>query len=235
MKRMTGQQIAVATRDGSRFDAYHAAPAAGRGPGVVIAQEIFGVNNALRASADGLAAKGFAVLVPDLFWRLEPGVDLGYGDADRQKAMALMGKFDAGQGVADIGAAVTALRAHPSCNGKVAVVGFCLGGTLAYLAAARLGVDAAVSYYGTAIHQHLGEAASIRCPLLLHFAGNDAFVPPQAVAGIGEAFAGHDDVEMHVYPGVNHAFANIDRAGIYDREAATLAHERTEALLRRLA
>ena len=232
---MTGERIAVTAHDGGRFDAYHAAPAGGRGPGVVIVQEIFGVNNALRAIADSIAAKGFDVLVPDLFWRLEPGVDLGYGDADRQKAMALMGKFDVARGVADIGATVAALRGLKSCNGKVAVVGFCLGGTLAYLAAAQLGVDAAVSYYGTAIHQHLGEAKSIRCPLLLHFAGNDAFVPPQAVASIREAFAGHDDVAMHVYPDVGHAFANIDRAGVYNREAATLAHERTEALLRRLA
>jgi carboxymethylenebutenolidase len=232
---MTGQKIVVSADDGGRFDAYHAAPAAGRGPGVVIAQEIFGVNNALRAVADGFAAKGFDVLVPDLFWRLEPGVDLGYGDADRQKAMALMGKFDVARGVADLGAAVAALRASPSCNGKVAVVGFCLGGTLAYLTAARRGVDAAVSYYGTAIHQNLGEAESIRCPLLLHFAGDDAFVPPSAVAGIREALAGRADVELHVYPGVNHAFANVDRPGIYNREQASLAHARTEALLRKLA
>jgi carboxymethylenebutenolidase len=200
--------------------------------GVVVAQEIFGVNGAMRAIADDLARKGYVACVPDLFWRLQPGTDLGYGDADRQQAMQLMGKFDVAAGVRDIGAAVKALRDHPGCNGKVAVIGFCLGGTLAYLAAARLEIDAAVSYYGTAIHQKLDEAGAIKCPLLLHFAAKDNFVPPEAVEKIRAALASRPRTEMHVYPDVGHAFCNVDRSGVYNEASAALAHSRTDAFLR---
>ncbi len=231
---MPATTITIPSGDAGRFSAYLAKPAKGKAPGIVIAQEIFGVNNALRQTADELAGAGFLVAAPDLFWRIETGTDLGYTDADRQKAMGLMGKFDAAKGVEDIGATIRALKSMPECSGRVAVVGFCLGGTLAYLAAARAGADAAVSYYGTAVHKHLDEAKGIQAPLLLHFGETDNFVPAEAVQQIRAALAGKD-AAIHVYPKVGHAFCNVDRAGIYNKEAATTAHARTIAFLKRLA
>jgi carboxymethylenebutenolidase len=132
-----------------------------------LAVSLAGVNNALRVAAENFAKSGFVVAIPDLFWRLERGVDLGYGEEDRKKAM---GQFDIKRGVADIGATVDAARRLPECNGKVAVVGYCLGGTLAFMAGAHAQVDAVVSYYGTAIHSNLDMVRNINVPMLLHFA-----------------------------------------------------------------
>ncbi|MBV9461777.1 MAG: dienelactone hydrolase family protein, partial [Bradyrhizobium sp.] len=164
-------------------------------------------------------------------WRLEPGVELG--EAQFDQAFALYQKFDVAKSVEDIGATVAALRARPECAGKIGALGFCLGGALAYLAAARAGVDCAVGYYGVGIEQRLDLAARITCPLVLHFAGNDKFVPEAAREQVRAAFAGRPEVEVYVYPGVDHAFG---RPGghAYDKPAALMAHSRSIALFRRV-
>ena len=139
------------------------------------------MNAFVRATADGLAARGFFALAPDLFWRLEPNIQLtDKTDAEWKRAFDLMGKFNIETGVKDIQAAITTLRVHAGSSGKIGTVGYCLGGLLAYLTAARTDADASVGYYGVNIQTKLAEAASIKKPLMLHIAGKDGFTPPAA-------------------------------------------------------
>lgn len=229
---MKGTYITINAADGGSFKAYLATPEKGSGPGIVLCQEIFGVNPYMRNVADYYAEEGYVVLAPDLFWRQEPGVELGESDADRQKAFALYGKFDVDKAVLDITATVEALRAQPHCKGKIGALGFCLGGLLAYLAAAKSGVDCAVSYYGVGIEKHLGLASSIKVPMAFHFASEDKFAPPAAVEEIKKAFAGRDDIEIYNYPGVDHAFSR-PHGHSYNKPAALMAHSRSVGLFRR--
>ncbi|UEM06852.1 dienelactone hydrolase family protein (plasmid) [Skermanella rosea] len=230
-----GGFIEIEAEDGERFRAYKAVPAAGHGPAIILLPEIFGINAHIRDLAEFYAEEGYVVLAPDLFWRLERDVELGYEGADREKALDLMKRFDLDQGVRDIGATVAAARAMPEvggCDGGKAVgaVGFCLGGRLAYLAAARCGVDAAVGYYGGGIEKLLDEADRIACPLTLHFGGADRISPPEVIEKIRAAFAGRPDVEVFVYPQAGHAF---NRPGPhFDKPAALMAHSRSIAMLR---
>ena len=170
--------------------------------------------------------------MPDLFWRMEPGVDLGYDEDDFAKAFDFYQRFDVDQALVDIGAALDALRARPECTGKAAAMGFCLGGKLAYLTATRHDVDAAVSFYGVGIEEALDESGGIACPMLMHFAGEDSFVPQDAVNAISTHFEARPEVRIHVYPGVDHAFYNHARSEVYHRPSAMVAHSRTIALLR---
>ena len=230
---MAGVMIDIPVAGGGEFRGYLTVPEAGGGPGLLIEQEVFGVNASLRAVADLYAEEGYVCLVPDLFWRMEPGVDLGYSEDDFAKALDFYGRFDVDQGVVDIGTALDALRARPECTGKVAAMGFCLGGKLAYLTATRHDVDAAVSFYGVGIEEALDESGSIDCPMLMHFAGEDSYVPQEAVEAVTAHFAGRPEVRIHVYPGVDHAFYNHARSEVYHRPSAMVAHSRTIALLRR--
>lgn len=227
---MKGTTITVTAKDGDSFKAYLAKPEKGSGPGIVLLQEIFGVNQYIRDVADYYAEEGYVVLAPDLFWRLEPGVELT--EAEFEKAFGLYQKFDVAKAVEDIAASVAALRAQPACVGKVGALGFCLGGALAYLAAAHCGVDCAVGYYGVGIEKMLDLVPRIKCPLVLHFAAEDKFVPEAAREQVKAAFAGNEAAEIHVYPGVDHAFA---RPGghAYNKPAALMAHSRSIALFRR--
>jgi carboxymethylenebutenolidase len=229
---MTGDRIEIVAADGGRFDAYLAIPEAGSGPGLVLIQEIFGVNQHMRDVADLYAAEGYVVLCPDLFWRMEKGIELGQGDADRQKAFALFQQFDVAKGLDDVTATVKALRALKQCVGKIGALGFCLGGKLAYLAAAKSGVDCAVSYYGVGIEQSLALAGKIACPMVMHFAEKDQYVPVAAVEQIRQAFGGRPEIEIYVYPGVDHGF-NRKTGAHYDKPAAGMAHSRSIALLRK--
>ncbi|TDM98947.1 carboxymethylenebutenolidase, partial [Lactobacillus crispatus] len=145
------------------------------------------------------------------FWRMEPGVELGYTEADFGKAMGYYQRFDVAQSIKDAADALKVLRTRPECVGKVGTLGFCLGGKLAYLAAARTDVDCAVSDYGVGIEADLGEAAQIKCPMVLHFAELDRFAPPEAREQITQAFAKRSDIETYLYPGCDHAFAAPER------------------------
>jgi carboxymethylenebutenolidase len=230
---MAGETIAIDAGGGVSFAAYLATPAAGSGPGLVLIQEIFGVNQHMRDLADLYAEEGYVVICPDLFWRIEPGIELGQSEADWQKAMALYQKFNLAKGVADISATVTALRRREDCTGKVAALGFCLGGKLAYHAAALAGVDCAICYYGVGIETSLVLAPDIKCPVVLHFAEKDPYVPHAAIEQIRAAFAGRPEIEIFVYPGVDHGF-NRSGSAHYDKPAAWMAHSRSIALLRRV-
>ncbi|HEV2552017.1 MAG TPA: dienelactone hydrolase family protein [Stellaceae bacterium] len=230
---MAGRYITVKAKDGGSFKAYLATPAKGSGPGIVLLQEIFGINAYIRSVADYYAEEGYVVLAPDLFWRIEPGIELGFTDADRQKAFAYREKFDVDKSVEDIGATIAALKGLPECKGKIGAIGFCLGGLLAYLSAARHGVDCAVSYYGVGIEKVLREAGKIRCPMVLHIAEKDKYTPPEVVDAIKKTFAERPEIEIYVYPGVDHAFSRKGGAN-FDKPAAMMAHSRSIALFRKV-
>ena len=226
-----GERTTVKTDDGA-FSAYVARPAKSPAPAVVVIQEIFGVNAVMREVADGLAAHGYFALVPDLFWRLEPGVQLtDKTDAEWQRAFDLMNRFDPDKGVLDIQAAIDALRGREGCTGKVGAVGYCLGGLLAYLTAARTDADASVGYYGVNIQTKLDEAAKIKKPLMLHIAAKDQFVPPEAQKKMIDGLSANPLVTLHVYPQMDHAFARIGGAH-YDKACADLANGRTSTFFR---
>ncbi|MES2759154.1 MAG: dienelactone hydrolase family protein [Pseudomonadota bacterium] len=228
-----GSYVTIAANDGSgEFRAYLAVPKSGKGPGIVLAQEIFGINDYVRATADYYAEEGYVVIAPDLFWRQQPNVDLGYTQEDWQAAFGLFQGFDPDKGVADIDATLGVLRARPEFEGKAGVLGFCLGGKLAYLAACRCDVDVAVGYYGVGIQDQLDEAANIRGRLVLHFAENDKFCPPPAREAIFAALQGRPNVELYLYPNVDHAFARPPSEH-YDKPAALMAHQRSVAAFRK--
>ena len=228
---MAGKWIDIAAGDGAKFRGYLAVPASGKGPGIVLCQEIFGINAYVREVADYYAEEGYVVLAPDLFWRLDKDVDLGYSEADWKKAFDYFQRFNVDKGVEDITAAVKTLRARPEVAGKIGALGFCLGGKLAYLAAARSGVDVAVGYYGVGIEGSLNEPP--KCPTVLHFAEKDKFVPPEAVQKIKDALKDRHDVEVYVYPGQDHAFARTG-GDHYDKPSALMAHHRSIAAFRRV-
>nr|WP_175800159.1 dienelactone hydrolase family protein [Burkholderia anthina] len=229
---MKGHHIEIPSPDGGTFRAYLSAPAACKGPGIVLCHEIFGANATMRDVADYYAEEGYTVLVPDLFWRQSPGIELGDSAADVERAMALYREYDENKGVEDIGAALAVLTQRPECTGQAGVLGFCLGGKLAYLAACRLpGVAAAVSYYGVGIEHALDEASHLHGRLVLQIAALDRFCPPDAQQRIGAALSGRDGVEVYVYPGVDHAFARIG-GDHFDKAASVMAHQRAIAAFR---
>ncbi|WPH24321.1 dienelactone hydrolase family protein [Variovorax paradoxus] len=226
-------RIRIQASDGSgTFRGYLALPESGSGPGLVIAQEIFGINHTMREVADYYAEEGYVALVPDLFWRQQPDVELGYSEADWQRAFGFYQGFDEAKGMQDMQSAIDALRALPEVGGaKVGVLGFCLGGKLAYLAACRTDADVSVGYYGVGIEAALDEADQIKRPLTLHIAERDKFCPPEARERIVQALQGRPGVALHVYPGADHAFA---RAGgeHFHKPSALMAHERSIAALK---
>lgn len=227
--------ISIKSFDDVEFDAYLSLPASGFGPGIVVLQEIFGVNEFVRAVADWYAAHGFVAICPDLFWRQERGVVLTDKGDDWNKAFQFYNGLDETKAVEDSAAAMEFLRKHPACSGRVGAIGFCLGGKLAYLLAARFNPDCAVGYYGVAIERALDEATNITTPLLLHFAGKDSFCPPEAQAQIRQALNTNPNARIHTYPERNHAFG---RAGgeHYHEADAELAHLRSlEFLVQQLA
>ena len=223
---MSGETVTIKGADDS-FSGYLARPKSGRGAGVVVIQEIFGVNSWVRQVADGLAGQGYFALAPDLFWRIERNVQLtDKSQAEWEKAFALYQKFNVDSGVKDIQAAIDTLRKTQGVNGKVGAVGFCLGGLLAYLTATRTNADASVGYYGVSIEERLAEAKNIKKPLMLHIAGKDAYVKPEAQKKIMDALGKNKLVAIHLYAEQDHAFAR-DGGEHYDKKAAELAGKRS--------
>lgn len=224
--------IPIQSQEGQNFTGYLSQPSETKGPGIVLIQEIFGINNSIRTVADRFANQGYTVLAPDIFWRIKPGIELSYQAADMEQAFDYYHRFDVKNGVADLGEAVKTLRNHATCQGKVATLGFCLGGKLSYLTAAHHNVDAAVAFYGGGIAEHLDEAKNIQCPILMHFGAKDEMIPEDQIEAIRAAFQHHDNAEIYVYDHVGHAFYNQDRS-TYNPAAAELAHQRTIAFLRK--
>ena len=224
--------MTISAKDESgEFSAYVAMPGHTPAPAIIVIQEIFGVNEEMRKKCDEFAKQGYVAISPDLFWRLEPGVELtDKTDEEWEKAFDLMGRFNTDKGVEDIQATIDAARAHDDVGETVGTVGYCLGGKLAYLSATRTDADANVGYYGVQIDEILDEADNITKPLLLHVAEEDEFVSKEAQEKMKEALETHSKVDIHFYPGVNHAFARIGGKH-YDDFAATSANQRTKEFL----
>jgi carboxymethylenebutenolidase len=220
--------ISVETLDHTgHFNAYCAKPDGTPRAAIVVIQQIFGVNAGIRAKCDKWAAAGYLALAPDLFWRLQPGLELDPDVPEQfQQALGWMGKFDQDKGIGDIEATIRAARAHLGGSGTVGAVGYCLGGRLAFMTAARTDVDASVGYYGVGIDGLLGEKHAIANPVLLHVPTADHFVGPEAQAKMHGGLDDHPRVTIFDYPGEDHGFAT--EAGKRRSEtAAQLADGRT--------
>ncbi len=225
--------IKITARDGGTFSGYLAKPASGSGPGIVVIQEIFGVNQVMRGITDALAKQGYLALCPDLFWRQEPGIQItDKTEAEWQRAFQLFNGFNVDLGVEDLKATLDALRKTPGCSGKVGTVGYCLGGKLAFLMATRSSADCNVSYYGVGLDGILGEAAKITKPTMLHIAEQDKFVPPEAQKKVKDGLAGNPHVTIHSYPGMDHAFAR-EGGQHWNAQAAGLANQRSAEFFRK--
>jgi carboxymethylenebutenolidase len=221
------ETVSISTLDGhGRFDGYTARPAETPRAAIVVIQEIFGVNAGIRRKCDRLAEDGYLALAPDLFWRLQPNVELDPDIEDQFKqALGLMGQFDQDQGVRDIEATIKFARNTEGCD-KVGAVGYCLGGRLAYMTAARTDADASVGYYAVGIDNLLREKHAIANPLLLHIPTGDHFVPPDVQNAMHEGLDDHPKVTLRDYEGLDHGFATEFGLRRQD-EAAELADRRT--------
>jgi carboxymethylenebutenolidase len=220
----------IATTGGS-FNAYVARPQKLPAPAIVVIHEVFGVNADMRQTCDELAAQGYLAVCPDLFWRIAPGLDLSdLTQAELAQAQVLYNAFDLDAGVSDIAATVQAARAMPEVTGKIGVVGYCLGGLLAFLTAARARPDATVAYYPGNADKHVREADRIANPLIVHLAQKDEYIPADAQRQIASALNGQPQVQVYSYPGCGHAFAR-HRGTAYNAEAAALANRRTADFL----
>lgn len=222
--------ITIPTLDGQgRFSAWLAAPAGAPRGAIVVIQEIFGVNEGIRRKCDHWTSLGYVGVAPDLFWRLQERVELDPDVPDQfQQALGLMQRFDQDSGIADIEATIRDARGRLGEGGRVGCVGYCLGGRLAFMTAARTDIDASVGYYGVGLEGLLGEKHAIARPLLLHVAGADHFVTPDKQALIHEGLDDHPRVAIHDYPGEDHGFA-AEMGNRRSEEAARLADSRTEA------
>jgi carboxymethylenebutenolidase len=208
-------------------------PAAGSGPGVLLIQEIYGVSDYIRAVAEDLAALGYVVGAPDLFWRIEPGYQAVHDQEGLTRSLEMGSRFDADQGVSDAAAALDHLSARPEVDGGLGIIGFCLGGTIAYFLAARTDAAAVVSFYGSGVPDSLEALDLITSPLQFHFGGSDPYIPRDQVARVEQASAGRDNVEIHVEEDAGHAFHNRKSAMFHLPEPAARAWQRTEEFLAR--
>ncbi len=219
-------RMTINGKDGS-FSAYVAEAKTKGGPAILVIQEIFGVNQVMRDSCDWLAGEGYTAICPDLFWRIEPGIDItDQTDAEWAKAFDLFKAFNVDTGVEDIAATLDAIR--EAGHAKVGAVGYCLGGLLAYLTATRTSIDASVGYYGVGIDNYLAEAGKIKTPLLLHIAEEDGFVNKESQAKVKAALKPPLAI-IHSYAGRDHAFVrkggkNYHAADAAAANALTLAH-----------
>ena len=196
-------------------------------PVVVVVQEIFGVNAVMRGIADDYAKQGYIAVCPDLFWRIEPGIDItDKSEAEWKQAFCYYQAFNVDTGVDDMAATMKAARGIDGANGKVGVVGFCLGGLLTFLSATRTDGDAFAAYYGGSMNKYMAEADNIKNPLIVHLAGKDEYIPADAQAVIKDALGDHPLTELHFYPERDHAFARKGGAH-YDEADAQTANERT--------
>jgi carboxymethylenebutenolidase len=219
-------RITIEGRDGA-FGAYIARPKTLPAPAVVVLHEVFGVNVDIRKTCDELAEQDFVAVAPDLFCRQEPGVDLSVtSEPDWQHGLRLYQAYDRDAGAKDVKDTANVVSKLPECSGKVGVMGFCLGGLMTFLTAARYGVDAAVVYHGGDTEKYLGEVNGLNAPLLMHLAEEDEFISKSAQAEIKKALATKTNATVYSYPGQHHAFARHNGAH-YDAAAAALAKGRT--------
>ena len=220
--------ITIPTRNSNEsFSAYVSLPDTLPAPAIIVIQEIFGVNEEMRNKCDELAKQGFFAICPDLFWRLEPNVQLtDKSEEEWQKAFDLYSRFDIDLGIEDLRATNHTVKGHADCTGKVGCIGYCLGGKLAYLMAIESSLDCSVGYYGVGIEELLDKTSNIKSPLMLHIAEEDKFVPKEAQEKILGSLKEVANVTTHTYPGADHAFAR-ENGEAYNKESADLANTRT--------
>jgi carboxymethylenebutenolidase len=218
---------------GGSFDLDVWLPEAGTGPGLLLIQEIYGVSEYIRAVAEDLAGLGYVVGAPDLFWRLERRYQAAHDEAGLNRSLQMGQRFDAEQGVADSVAALAHLAAQPEVGGGLGVIGFCLGGTIAYFVAAQSDVAAVVSFYGSGVPDSLDALDRITAPVLFHFGGSDPYIPRDQVSRVEQAAAGKHNVEVHVEEDAGHAFHNRMAPMFHMAEPAARAWRRTEEFLQR--
>ena len=225
-------QITIQEREGA-FSAYIARPKSLPAAAVIVLHEVFGVNSDIRKTCDELAGEGFIAVAPDLFWRQEPGVDLGVNsEPDWQHGLRLYQAYDRDAGVGDIKDTLDAVARLPDCTGKLAVQGYCFGALMTFLTAVRCRIDAAVAYHGADTEKYLGEVDNLHAPFLMHLGEEDEFISKAAQTQIKAALAGKPDATVYSYPGQHHAFAR-HKGAHYDAAAAALANGRTSNFLHR--
>lgn len=224
-------EVTIKSADGGSFSAYLSLPANPRGPGIITMQQIFGVNAEMRGYTDEFAADGYITVCPDLFWRLQPGMQITPGTPGAiDQALELNRKLDIDKCIEDLKSTLAFLRTYPGCNGKAGTVGYCLGGLTAFLMATRSDAECNVSYFGVGIEKYIGEAAHLKKPLLLHVPVKDRTVPPEAQKIIEEGVRGK--AEFYSYPDADHGFNRVG-SRVYDKDVTELARTRTAAFLTR--
>jgi carboxymethylenebutenolidase len=224
-----GQLTKISAVGGGTFDTYLATPASGAGPGVAIVSTIFGLEPDIQEVADRLAAGGCVASIPNVFWRDEDsGVIPSPQGFDR--AVARSRRLDLDRSMADLAAAIGDLRRRPQCNGRIAVMGFCLGGPYALLAAASLGIDLGLSYHGSHVGKHIAAVERVRCPLSFHYGDRDPIAPLSEIEDVKRAFARVPNAEVHVHPGAAHGYMLRNRKD-YLPHAAEASWKRTFELL----
>lgn len=225
------KEIKIPAHDGGAFKAYVAMPEITPAPVVILIQEIFGINQEMRDKCHEYAREGYIAVCPDLFWRIEPDIELVDSIPEQLKrAFELFGEYDQKTGIEDLKTTLGYARNMKECNGKVGAIGYCLGGKLAYMLAVASNIDATVCYYGVGIEGMLTDAEKITTPILLHIAGADEFVPSEAQEQIISALKSHEFATTHHYEGLNHAFARGNGMH-YDESGATTANGRTKNFL----
>ncbi len=231
----TNRTEQVRAHDGGRFLGHVALPDGGSGPGLVVIQEIFGVNGYIKGVCGRLAKLGYVAMAPDLYWRLSPGVAIDEKDSDGlPRAFGYVGQLDFAKAADDATAALEHLRGLPEvASGKAGILGFCLGGGIAYVVAALSDPVTCISYYGSAVPDALGLARQVRCPILFHFGDADDYIPAKKQEAVREAFAHHAGTEFHVHEGAGHAFDNHNAAVMYQERAARQAWIQTIEFLKR--
>ncbi|HTT53080.1 MAG TPA: dienelactone hydrolase family protein [Streptosporangiaceae bacterium] len=218
---------------GGAFDQTVWVPDGGRGPGLLLIQEIYGVSEYIRAVGQDLAGLGYVVAAPDLFWRIKPHHEAAHDQAGLAESLALGARFDAAQGVRDCLAALSALAALPEVDGGLGVIGFCLGGSIGYLVAAQAPVDVLISFYGSAVPDSLDLLGQISAPVQFHFGGSDPYIPRDQVRAVEQAAARYPNVEMNVEEDAGHAFHNRKAPMFHQPEPAARAWQKAEEFLGR--
>lgn len=230
-----GTPVRIESAGGGGFDSYLSHAGGGPATGVVLISGIFGVGEELKKMADDLAARGFTVSAPDMFWRTDPG-PLTNDAAGRQRSAerSQPRREVIERGIQDVADTISYLKGRPECNGKVGVIGFCFGGAYALLGPARLGCDAGISFHGTNLELWFDDLEKIRCPLSLHWGDQDFAAPPEVIEQFRAAVATMDNAEMHVYPGVKHGYSSPDSVDAYDAAATDHSWQRARAILQSL-
>jgi carboxymethylenebutenolidase len=228
-----GRFVTTAAADGGSFRTYVSLPPKTPAPALVMQHTMFGVNPLFRSFCDEYAAEGYVVVAPDLFWRMGKDIELDYREESYEIGHGLMRKIDKAKAVEDVAATMSVMRKMPEVRGKIAAVGYCMGGTLAYLTAARTDVDMAICYYAIDMEDHFDELDRIRNPVVVHLGDQDPYVKPGAYETIERTLATKAQVTFHAYPGVGHGFASKGSKN-YNPAASSLAWSRSMTALRKV-